>query len=90
MSIVTEKTTKQGTKEVGTYYPSGGVPRTPLEQRHGPHPKKVSFIDQMSPTQSNIYFIIPKGFSYLENTTVSSTERREEARIPARCDREIL
>ena len=41
MSIVTEKTTKQDTKEVRAYYPSGGVPRTPLEQRHGPHPKKV-------------------------------------------------
>ena len=57
MSVVlTEKTAKQGTKEVRAYYPSGGVPRTPLEQRHGPHPKKVSFIDKMSPTQSNIYF----------------------------------
>lgn len=52
MSVVlTEKTAKQGTKEVRAYYPSGGVPRTPLEQRHGPHPKKDFLIWKTPPSR---------------------------------------
>ena len=42
MSIVTEKTSKQASNDASPNYPPGGVPRTPLEFRLGPHPKKVS------------------------------------------------
>lgn len=28
--------------DLGAAYPNGSAPRTPLEYRHGPHPKKVS------------------------------------------------
>lgn len=41
MSIAAAKPSKQYAADVRAQYPTGGVPSTPLEQRVGPHPKKV-------------------------------------------------
>lgn len=42
MSLLTEeKGAKQAPSEIAASYPPGGVPRTPMEFRQGPHPKKV-------------------------------------------------
>lgn len=43
MSIAAAKpSSKQYVADVRAQYPTGGVPSTPLEQRVGPHPKKVA------------------------------------------------